>query len=462
MPITESYMDGGPWGINLSDETPRWVLDDIDVRQKLWATIVVTPQHIDPADISASDLMALARYSGVYLGMGAGRTSLYGEGLSWWLGEDGDGGDLHASVDINYTDEFLVDILTNLVFNGANGLTLSYTGSIAEKFEIDLEGGDTKREVLDTILAQCSSDVAWRITPAGVVKVDAPTSLFPTRTTPTVILTEQGGRDGNITGLPAEMDLDELNGAEVRDDVWVDWDDGHNSGRAYFSPSWYDFVGQSPEVRFLMDWRPKRARPPTEKWRKLAAWQVQSETKANRLAARELNERTEVRSQFVVNVPVYDPHRYDITPGNSANVWDLDSATRDLTNEVYYQGEVIHPLRSPVQQMTWPILEGYGVYLRYFTSIGGTAQFYDLTQYVEPDGGATKLVLGHRERLAPAMAARKMSKLKKKRIRQAARYAAGKLRTTAADNRNPDHLRVPPSLNGPGFNRLPPPVRPTR
>ena len=423
--ITETFMDGGPWAVNLVDDTPRWVLDDIDVRNKLWATIVITPQHFVPGTVSDANLLALARYSGVYLGMGAGRTSLHGEGLPWWLGEAGDGGDLHASVDIRYENKYLIDVLEDLVFNGPNGLTLNYTGSIAEAFEIDLEGGDTKREVLDTILGQCSSEMAWQITAQGVTNVGTPTGLWPTRGTPTVIFTPEGGHDALLDGLQAEFVMAELNGDEVRHQVFIDWDDGHNSGMALMSPiPWYDFAGQSPEVRFLMDWRPKRPRPPTEKHRKVAAWQIQSETQANRMAARELNERSEVRQEIAVEVDAFDPWRYDMSPGNDVYLYDPDTKILDVANEVYYRGEAVRPDRGTVQQWTTPVRRGYGVYLRYFTSIGGAATYYDLTNWVEFEDGPTSIKVGHRDSFAPKMAARKMSKLKKKRIREAARKAA--------------------------------------
>lgn len=425
MPLTETYMDGGPWAVNLVDDTPRWVLDDIDVRNKLWATIVITPQHFVPGTVSDANLLALARYSGVYLGMGAGRTSLHGEGLPWWLGESGDGGDLHASWDFEYTDEFLSDILTSLVFNGSNGLTLNYTGSIAEKFAIDIEGGDTKREVLDTILGQCSSEIVWQITAQGVTNVGAPATLWPTRGTPTVIFTPEGGHDALIDGIQGDFVMAELNGDEVRHQVFVDWDDGYNSGSELMSPiPWFDFAGQSPEVRFLMDWRPKRPRPPTEKWRKVAAWQIQSETQANRMAARELNERSEVRQEIAVEVDAFDPWRYDMSPGNDVYLYDPDTKILDVANEVYYRGEAVRPDRGTVQQWTTPVRRGYGVYLRYFTSIGGAATYYDLTNWVEFEDGPTSIKVGHRDSFAPKMAARKMSKLKKKRIREAARKAA--------------------------------------
>lgn len=464
MPLSEAYMDGAPWAISLVDDTPRWVLDDIDVRNKLWATIVITPQYLVPGTVSDATLLSLARYCGVYLGMGAGRTSLHGETLAWWLGEAGDGGSLHSQEDIHYEAKYLDDAINDLVLNGPNGLTGGTITAPDDQFEIDLEGGDTKRENLDTLVGQASVETVWQITAQGVLNVNTPSGLWPTRTTPTVLFTPEGGHDALIDGLQAEFVMAELNGDEVRTQIAVDWQDGVNNGFANLSPiPWYDFAGQAPRVATLMDWRPKRARPPTEKWRKLAAWQIQSETQADRLAARELNERSEVRQEIRVEVDAFDPWRFDMSPGNDVYLYDPDTKILNTANEVYYRGEAIRPDKGTVQQWSTPVRRGYGVYLRYFSSIGGAATYYDLTNWVEFEDGPTSVLVGHRDRFAPKMAARTMSKLKKKRVRRAAQYAAGKLRTQASDEQwsNPDSIRNWRQL-GPGGNNLPPPTRPTR
>lgn len=423
MPITEEIMDQGAWSVQLQEDTPRWVLEDIDVRDRLWATIVVTPQHYRVGDISDANLLIAARYCGVYLGMGEGRRSLYGKGLAWWLGESGDGGDLHAATDTFYEAKTLSDALTDLVFNGANGLTLGTVSVPGDTYNIDLEGGDTKREVLDTLLGQASTTAMWRLNARGTMDINTPAGLWPTVTTPTTVFTKGGGRDGNIYGIPARIGVDELNGKEVRHQVFVDWDDGYNSGMALMSPiPWYDFAGGSPEVRMLMDWRPKRPRPPTERWRKVAAWQIKSETQANKMAAAELNERSEVRNHLTVEVDEFDPWRFSCSPGNHVYVLEPDSKIQDLTKSVQYQGEVIHPEQAQVQSWTTPIQEGYGVYLRYWN--GASMTYYDLTEWVDWELDYTTMTVGHRDRFAPEVSPNRVSKLKKKRIREAARKAA--------------------------------------
>lgn len=429
MPITETLMDGGPWTVDLVDDVPRWVLEDIDVRTRLWASIVITPQHIDPADVSQADLLALARYSGVFLGMGADRRSLTGDGLIWWLGENGgDGGYLWVGPDSSYPSPTgtgtIAAGITGLAMAQPNGLTYG-TVSASDTMRLKVEAGDTRREMLDTLVHQSSADTCWQLSPAGVLTVNTRTTLWPTMTTPTVLFADQGGRDGNITGLEAGISLDALNGEDVRTRVYVDWQDGINDGVALLStPStWRDFAGGDPDVFHHMDWRPKARRPPPERWRRLMRWQIASQVRANTLATRELNERTAVRSEITIEVDEYDPWRFAMSPGNGVYVWDLDTGTRDFANEVYYQGEVIHPQRNRVDQWTTPILEGYGVYLRYWN--GSSFTFYDLTNWVEPERGPTKILAGRRERLAPASRRRKLTRRQRRAIRHNARvYAA--------------------------------------
>ena len=455
MPIVEEFMDAGAWSVQLQEDTPRWVLEDIDVRDHLWSSIVVTPHHFRVGDISDANLLALARYAGVYLGMGEGRRSLYGKGLISLLGDAGDGGALHVSYDFTFGPYKLEDALPYLVFNGGNGLTIGTVDGPEVTYSVNLEGGDTRREILDTLIHKSGETTVWKLSPAGVFTMNVNTTLFPTTTTPTAVFTAVGNREGAVDGIPAYIAVDELNGEEVRTAAYVDWDDGYNNGVATLSPpaGWVSFDGDAMAHYTLMDWRPKRNKPPTERWRKLAAWQIQAETQANDLAARELNERSEVRNQLTVTIDEYDPWRFDISPGNHAYVMEPDAKIQDLTKSVQYQGEVIHPDQGLIQEWTTPIQEGYGVYLRYWT--GAAFTYYDLTEWVDWETEPTTLKIGHRDRFAPETSPKRMSKLKKKRIRQAARYAAGKLYTHSLDERwsNPDNIR--------GYRQLhaPPPQR---
>jgi hypothetical protein len=256
--------------------------------------------------------------------------------------------------------------------------------------------------MLDSISASApGGPYNWRVNPGKSsfsIDADLDENLWPSTTTPTVILAKDAGRESSIVGLRADLELEQLNGEEVRTEVRVDWDDGVNDGsNSPTLPATYaNLDSGSPEVRTLIDWRPKRPRPPTERWRRVAPWSIAAQARADILAARDANERAVVRNEITARLTdVDDPWRYDITPGNTVYVWDLDENITGSTH-VYYRGESTNPTTGRVDEMTTPIQPGYGVWLRYYD--GANFQFYRLTEHVEFEQAPTVLKIGHRDK----------------------------------------------------------------
>jgi hypothetical protein len=404
MPITEQFEDAGSWELTLKPNTPNSVLAAIDVRTYLWATLLVTSH--DSLTPPSSDV----RYAGVYLGQGEGRRTMFGSGIIWWLGDQGDGGNLYASTDATESGLDFSQHLNTRIFSGtlANGFIAGTINGNATTFQHKREGGDTRREMLDSICAMApGGPYYWRVDPGSSsfsIDADTQANLWPSTTTPTVILSKDAGRETSIVGLRADLDLEQLNGEEVRSNVQVDWDDGTANGTSSPTlPSTYaNLDSGSPVVRTLIDWRPKRNRPPTERWRKVAAWSIAAQARADVLAARDANERAVVRNEITARLTdVDDPWRYDITPGNSVYVWDLDENITG-TAYVWYRGEPTNPTTGRVDEMTTPIQPGYGVWLRYWD--GAAFQFLRLTEHVEFESGPTVLKIGHRTKFPLARA----------------------------------------------------------
>ena len=66
MSVTERVMAAGSWDVTLSDETPRSLLEAIDVEKIGFSTLVILPARLDPRSHADAALLALARYTGIY------------------------------------------------------------------------------------------------------------------------------------------------------------------------------------------------------------------------------------------------------------------------------------------------------------------------------------------------------------------------------------------------------------
>jgi hypothetical protein len=405
MPITEQVMDNGSWEVSLKADTPQRVLDSVDVRTYAYATIVVTPGRVGTT-LTDSVFLDAARYSGVYLGQSDGRLNLQGEGLVWWLGGENDGGRLYVGTNTTGGPFTLADQLDARIFTSSgNGLTRGSTDALATTRTIAIEGGTTPRQFLDTICALYNSTpFEWRVNTDGTVDIDDQTALYSTTTTPTVVFTREGGKDGNITGVAAELELSSVDVNDYRTSVYVDWSDGTNNGLATNSPpsGWVNFAGGSIDYRAQIDSRPRREfqdRPNRWSWRAggshYAAWVVNAQTQADQMATRAANQVASYAVEARADIDEYDPWRL-FKPGDSVYVYDQALALIDTANQVYYRGSAIHPQKLRVQGWDTPILEGYGVYLRRWT--GSAFDYVDLSDYVEWEEGSTTVDLGTRAR----------------------------------------------------------------
>jgi hypothetical protein len=405
MGVTEQFMDHGGWDLELDPSTRTEVLDNIDIRTRWGATYVRTPEHWRLGDLSDADLLGTADYCGRYKGMGQDRRSLDGDHISSWLGTNGDGGNLFTGVDASTSGLDLEGHLDARVFASSNGLAKGSVNANATTFVHKREGGDTRWEMLHTLCAMAPGGPYYFRVNSSAFTIDADKLdvLWPTALSangPSVVLSQEGGRDAVIAGLYAILDLDRVDGSEVRTGARIDWNDATDNGTATASlPATFgNLVGGSPVDLAYLDWRPKRGRPPTEMWRKVAAWNIAAQARADVLAAREVTERTLVRPELTATLSgLEDPWRYDITPGNTVYVYDLGRKLIDTANEIYYRGEAIHPDVGRVDEMTVPSYEGNGHYLRCWDGVSAF-EWIDLTERVVPEGGPVELRINQRDR----------------------------------------------------------------
>lgn len=408
MPISEELTDIGEWSVSLKPDTPKQVLDAIDVRTYAFASIVITPQWFPSGTLSDANLLSKARYTGVYLAQTDGRLNLEGAGLAWWLGDEDDGGDLYTGNSGTSAANDLEAQLDDRIFTSfANGLTKGTVDTLATTRTIKIETGVTRRQFLDTICAiYPSGPYEWRVNPNGSVDVNQAADLWPTVTTPTVVLTQEGGREGAVTGIRAELAINAIDVSEYKTDIVVNWDDtAADHGTATNTPpsTWVDFAGAAPDLTGYLTWKPKQQFRENRRWslrrnaQAFATWVVNSAVQASQVATARANQVNTYDIELDAEIDEYDPWRFDCSPGNNVYVYDQSlGLTNTAGDEVYYRGEAIHPTELRVWSWTTPIQEGYGVYLRRWT--GAAFDYYDLTPYVEFEEDTTTLELGKRNR----------------------------------------------------------------
>ena len=169
---------------------------------------MVTPVHVNAADYTDAQMLALARYSGRYVNQTDGQLTLGGEGLLGWLGDENDDGDMYVSADAVSGALDLEAQLDGRVFSRANGLTKGNVNQNSNTRDIKRETGTTRRQFLDTIchLYQ-GGPYEYRVNPDGTLDVDRAGKLWPTASNPSVVLARDGGA-GVTVGRSGWLELD--------------------------------------------------------------------------------------------------------------------------------------------------------------------------------------------------------------------------------------------------------------
>lgn len=408
--------------ISLAPDTPAGVRDDLDPRTSKggygYATVLVTPQHITPGDLTDAEIRDLAFYGGVHHGLGQDRQSVVGRGLVWLLGED-DGGVLWTAADSSQAGWDIEAHLDEWVFGGTgvdrgNGITKGAVSSDATTFTIRFKAGQTPRQTLAFACVRRSME--WRMNPDATLDVDTAANLFRSGQ---VMLIDEGGRDGNITGITADLSLD---GIDVESCVWdqyVDWDGAATAiGSATTTPpSTYDAPdGGAIQWRAYQRGTPKQRLRDDEDVDKVAAWLNANQTAASTYAATILDKKNSARLTISAEIDEANPLRF-IQPGDTAYVYDQRLGLYDTTNQVPFRGRTAFPTTARCVGMDLPCLARYGYYLRL-----SDGSLIDFTRWVEPENRGCVLELGRRGKFTRRAA--KPRGVTRFKNRQAARYIA--------------------------------------
>jgi hypothetical protein len=371
MPVNEQVMAIGDWSVQLRPDTPQSIRDAIGVNYGLatpvggaFAHIVITNSRIDVSNAGLDDdaIRSAARYTGVCLRPGP-QLNIGGAGLAWWMGD--------ADDQPQFTWGAVSAITWSAAYTTAVGGRFDM-GSLASggSFTVPAQSGPSRRNRLDTIAQVAGHE--WRINPDLTVDADTVANLYGT--VPTVVLLDGGtARGGALVGLDATFEVEE---------DWEQWADG---------------------VTILTPSGAALASSPVEVSAPSAYPTGGHVTKSIRIDVPDVPQGFEEdvaddygtllsQPRYEVTVQVRDRTAVDyVRPGDLLYVYDELKGLRDFDNQVEHQGRTIWPKVMRATRMSWPILQGMGVYFRNYNPDELTPVYVDLTPYVQWEDGDAQI-----------------------------------------------------------------------
>jgi hypothetical protein len=417
--IDERLMAPGAWDVTLKDGTPPSLLERLRCvethPQTLGAaTLVVTAAHLNPDSIGTGDtgtafhpLFDAALYTGVVNRCAAvlrgkvGSARLDGYGMAWHLGTPEDTGELWVgnAMTSSSNNARIFTESTHVWFDwlGMGGTQTASDGSGAtvtlrpchlydsNAFTIGsaipyFPEPMTRREALNRISNHAGW--LWYITPQMVLRAGLPGDLFPDG--PRAIVSSDIGSDPTLLTYATE----EIGWEESLDNYRnkrVSFDD---NGGTYPPVSWAypnstppsgDYYGPDGTLLHIVERDDHLQDENILEW---GARQI-AEVPAGQHARRALT---------VTGWP--NREGVNLIPGEPVWVHEPLLGLVDTGNEVRAGGQTLHPTEVDLYGVTWPVIEGMGVYVVFYDQDTSTLETLDLTPHVAYETGPTTLDVG--------------------------------------------------------------------
>lgn len=363
MTVTEIKQSVGSWAFRLRADTPREVLD----RLQYFGHVAVVPGAVNVVEYG-DNLLTAARYVGVLRAKSTGEEVLIsGGGMAFWLGdENGNGAVFETAVDL-VAQTFAASITALLPPSGSitAGTLYSVPGTYTGVHQYQ-----TPRRAITYVTDTYGAE--WRVNGNGTLDAGTVSQLYVT--TPRAILVrKEDSQDLDLVALPGQTDLDLDVGDYTTRVVLLGEGEGDSIqiGTADAPSTPYnDIHGNDVVITRVVS--------------ESATVGVNVDTRA----ALVLAQYADVRPSVSLSTEAYDL-KGDVQVGDSIYVYDPTAGFVDTNNEVQWGGEVIHPVKLRVVEMTWPMRTGWT--FAYRDNLG---VWTDLSPYVSYETGDTTLVVG--------------------------------------------------------------------
>lgn len=390
MPVVEKRTESGTgeaagsWSVNLQPDTPKYILDVFDLADESarFATLVITPARVPVEAFSAATLRSLACYIGV-LRARTSELSIGGVGVAALLGNEDGSGEIPTAA-VAFSGTTLSTALDSYL--PSNGITKGTVTNTGTNITDTLPGYISRRKLVQQIVDKCGGE--WRITTdtSGNLDVDAAVNATLYGSTPPAMVIEtSGGREPGIIGLEAVV-IDQAHDIEdfaTKQYVLARADGAVSVGSATSAAATSYFAGTAIKMEAVTDSSDTDS------------------TNANTVATLLLGSRQTIKRHIAVSVNPYDivgktwgpsgTSTSSVRCGDSIYIYDPLHNLTDTANQVVYRGEVRFPLKTRVYGITWPVLDGMGVYL---LTADSSPTIIDLSDWYVPELGAAVLDVG--------------------------------------------------------------------
>ena len=366
MSVTENIGALGGWSVQLAEETPQHVLDDLG----WFGHVAVIDGPVD-VDAVGDGLLTAARYVGVLREKGEDDRLLAGESNIYWLGdEDGKGDALETEV--VFDDDTLTTCVTALLPQSLTVGTIHATaGTYTGRHQYQ-----SRRAALDIV---CDAfGVEYRVNGDWSVDVGTAAQLYNTETPDTIIRRRGPGADIDLVSLGGQFEV----GSHVRDytrrvvllgqTIGTGDEPGEvfATGSAEAATPYLDPQGNPlKSTRFI-----------SESGQTVGSVAARAQLQLNRF-------NRVVRSLRVTADELEAEGNFSV--GDNVWVYDPETGIVNAANEVTFQGEVLHPDLVRVTGATWHLVEGMTVAFRTMAGV-----WLDLTPFVTWETGTNELTVG--------------------------------------------------------------------
>ena len=395
-------MAAGEWDVQLVEDTPRRILEAIDIETAGFGQLVILPTRLDPRAHTDATLLSLARYTGIFRAQ-EGDFRLSGPGLPILLGDEDNKGDIYE-VERTTANGWLTQWATALLpVSLSAGGVYSPGGSYTDSFYLV-----TAKQAYETLKGEFSAPIEWRITPdlklhVGTVFGTAGTDALYDETPRLIVLHNAGtgGRDFGLTGAQGvsgmNRDLEDYTtkvvyntevttatNTEVVTDVDFVTPDTTTDTVTESSTETVVTVAATADVDIPFG-RPTGGPMILDR---LIEGNSNDGSDANPQAQADmqLGRFDSIRREIKVDYGDYEIGH--IAPVGSYVWLYAPPVVMDAASPVQFRGRVCYPVKVRLMGCTWPISRGLGVYMR-ITS-GGT-RWVDLTDYVAWESGEVGL-----------------------------------------------------------------------